>query len=79
VGNPPPGTIVDTDCVHPSWYDFYVVSQSVKQGFFSVFHCFYGKGTASPTHYHVVYDTTELQQEHMQKLTYKLTHLYYNW
>jgi len=67
LGNPPPGTVVDTDCVHPTWYDFYVVSQSVKQG------------TASPTHYHVVYDTTELQQEHVQKLTYKLTHLYYNW
>jgi len=65
--NPPPGTIVDTDCVHKDWYDFYVISQSVRQG------------TVSPTHYHIVYDTSELQPDHVQKLTYKLCHLYYNW
>ena len=33
--NPPPGTVVDTDCVHKDWYDFYVVSQSVRQGNFN--------------------------------------------
>jgi len=65
--NPATGTIVDTDCVHKDWYDFYVISQSVRQG------------TVSPTHYHIVYDTSELQPDHVQKLTYKLCHLYYNW
>jgi len=30
--NPPPGTVVDSGCVHKDWYDFFLVSQSVKQG-----------------------------------------------
>ncbi len=30
--NPPPGTVVDTDCVHKNWYDFFLVSQSVRHG-----------------------------------------------
>ena len=48
-------------------YDFFLVSQSVKQG------------TVNPTSYNVVRDTSGLKPEHLQKLTYKLTHLYYNW
>uniref|UniRef100_H2YJ64 Piwi-like protein 1 n=1 Tax=Ciona savignyi TaxID=51511 RepID=H2YJ64_CIOSA len=48
-------------------YDFFVVSQSVREG------------TVSPTHYNVVYDTSTLKPDHMQRLTYKLCHLYYNW
>jgi aubergine-like protein len=65
--NPPPGTVVDTEVTRPEWYDFFLVSQSVRQG------------TVAPTHYNVVYDTTGLKVDHMQKLAYKLTHLYYNW
>lgn len=65
--NPPPGTIVDTGCVHHSWYDFFLVSQSVTQG------------TVTPTHYHILEDTTGLQPDHIQMLTYKMCHLYYNW
>lgn len=30
--NPAPGTVVDTECVHKDWYDFFLVSQSVRQG-----------------------------------------------
>ena len=48
-------------------YDFFLVSQSVRQG------------TVNPTSYNVVEDTSGLKPEHLQKLTYKLTHLYYNW
>ena len=48
-------------------YDFFLVSQSVRQG------------TVNPTSYNVVMDTSGLKPEHLQKLTYKLTHLYYNW
>ena len=33
----------------------------------------------NPTSYNVVKDTSGLKPEHLQKLTYKLTHLYYNW
>ncbi|KAK3581959.1 hypothetical protein CHS0354_023428 [Potamilus streckersoni] len=65
--NPPPGTVIDTVVTKAEWYDFFLVSQSVKQG------------TLSPTHYNVIKDTTNLTPDHMQKLTYKLCHLYYNW
>jgi aubergine-like protein len=66
-GNPLPGTVVDTEVTRLEWYDFFLVSQSVRQG------------TVAPTHYNVIFDTTGLKVEHMQKLAYKLTHLYYNW
>ena len=48
-------------------YDFFIVSQSVRQG------------TVNPTSYNVVKDTSGLRPDHIQSLTYKLTHLYYNW
>ncbi|XP_075705350.1 piwi-like protein 1 [Rhinoderma darwinii] len=65
--NPPPGTIVDTEVTRPEWYDFFIISQSVRQG------------TVSPTHYNVVYDSGGLKPDHMQRLTYKMCHQYYNW
>lgn len=67
VSNPPPGTVVDTDVTRPEWYDFYIVSQAVREG------------SVAPTHYNVVYDTSGLKPDHMQRLTYKLCHMYYNW
>ncbi|GAB6033435.1 Piwi-like protein 1 [Chamberlinius hualienensis] len=65
--NPLPGTVVDDVITRPEWYDFFLVSQSVRQG------------TVAPTHYNVLYDTTNFKPNIMQRLTYKLTHLYYNW
>ena len=50
-----------------SRYDFFLVSQSVRQG------------TVTPTHYNVIFDQTGLKPDHIQRLTYKLCHLYYNW
>ncbi|XP_012590312.1 PREDICTED: piwi-like protein 4 [Condylura cristata] len=67
VQNPPLGTIVDTEATRPDWYDFYLVSQQA---------C---RGTVSPTHYNVLYDDNGLKPDHMQRLTFKLCHLYYNW
>ncbi|XP_068162691.1 piwi-like protein 1 [Antennarius striatus] len=67
VMNPPPGTVVDTEVTRPEWYDFYIVSQAVRMG------------SVSPTHYNVVYDSSGLKPDYMQRLTYKLCHLYYNW
>uniref|UniRef100_A0AAQ6IJ82 Piwi-like 1 n=1 Tax=Anabas testudineus TaxID=64144 RepID=A0AAQ6IJ82_ANATE len=67
VSNPPPGTVVDSEVTRPEWYDFYIVSQAVRTG------------SVSPTHYNVVYDTSGLKPDHMQRLTYKLCHMYYNW
>uniref|UniRef100_A0A146KN09 Piwi-like protein 1 n=1 Tax=Lygus hesperus TaxID=30085 RepID=A0A146KN09_LYGHE len=65
--NPPPGTVVDDVITMPDRYDFYLVSQSVRQG------------TVSPTYYNVIYDTVGLAPDLLQRLTYKLTHMYYNW
>ena len=65
--NPPSGTIVDDVVTLPERYDFFLVSQSVRQG------------TVNPTSYNVIKDTSGLKPNHLQKLTYKLTHLYYNW
>ncbi|XP_066267704.1 piwi-like protein 1 [Branchiostoma lanceolatum] len=65
--NPMPGTVVDTEVTKPQWYDFFLVSGSVRQG------------TVTPCHYNVVSDTSGLNPDHMQRLTYKLCHLYYNW
>ncbi|XP_029847819.1 piwi-like protein 1 [Ixodes scapularis] len=65
--NPLPGTVIDTNVTRPERYDFYLVSQSVRQG------------TVAPTHFNVIHDTTTLKPEHMQRLSYKLTHLYFNW
>lgn len=67
VTNPLPGTVVDTEATRPEWYDFFLVSQSVRQG------------TVSPTHYNVIHDSLGLKADHLQRLTYKLCHLYYNW
>lgn len=76
--NPPPGTVVDSHCVHKYWYDFFLVSQSVKQGM-RFYNFIYRIGTVTPTHYHVVYDTSNLNPLYIQLLTYKMCHLYYNW
>lgn len=48
-------------------YDFFLVSQHVRQG------------TVTPTHYQVIEDTLRLPPDIMQRLTFKLTHMYYNW
>ncbi|KAL9925541.1 protein aubergine-like [Glossina fuscipes fuscipes] len=65
--NPVPGTVVDDVITLPERYDFFLVSQSVRQG------------TVSPTSYNVILDTMGLPADKIQILTYKMTHLYYNW
>jgi len=65
--NPHSGTIVDDVVTLNERYDFFLVSQSVRQG------------TVNPTNYNVIRETTGLSPTQMQALTYKLTHLYYNW
>merc|ERR1719411_2302456 len=65
--NPPSGSIFDDVVTLPERYDFFVVSQSVRQG------------TANPTSYNVIEDNSGWTPNHLQQLTYKLSHLYYNW
>ncbi|CAI6359066.1 unnamed protein product [Macrosiphum euphorbiae] len=67
IENPRPGTVIDTVVTDPTKYDFYLVSQNVRQG------------TVSPTHYQVIEDTLGFPPDIMQRLTFKLTHMYYNW
>ena len=62
-----PGTVADDCITSPDRYDFFLVSQSVRQG------------TVSPTSYNVIDDSTGLDADKMQRLAYKMTHIYYNW
>ncbi len=37
------------------------------------------QGTVNPTSYNIIYDKSGLKPDHLQMLTYKLCHLYFNW
>lgn len=87
--NPISGTVVDDVITLPERYDFFLISQNVRQG------------TVAPTSYNVVHDTFGLAPgtielmpflilvlfidlfipllDKMQILTYKMCHMYYNW
>lgn len=65
--NPPPGTVCDTVLTKKIWYDFFLVSQMVRQG------------TVTPIHINIIHDTFALAVDKVQELTFRLTHLYYNW
>jgi len=72
--NPPAGTVVDTGVVSApggsvlnTEFEFFLVAQNTR------------KGTVSPTHYHVLKDTTGLSADQIQIWTFKLCHLYYNY
>jgi aubergine-like protein len=65
--NPPCGTIIDTGVTRAEWLDFYLISQHVTHG------------TVNPTHFNIIHDNINLSTDHYQRLTYKLTHMYYNW
>lgn len=65
--NPPPGTVVDDVITDPSKYDFLIVAQQV------------GQGTVTPTAYNIIEDSSGLEVDKIQRLTYKLCHMYFNW
>jgi aubergine-like protein len=65
--NPPSGSIIDDVVTLPERYDFFLISQSVRQG------------TVNPTSYNVIEDSSKWPAKNLQSLTYKLTHLYFNW
>lgn len=37
------------------------------------------RGTVTPTLYNVISDNVELDPDKLQRLTYKMTHMYFNW
>merc|ERR1719370_860019 len=47
--------------------DFFLIPQAVSQG------------TVTPTHFVVIKESKALPTDAIQRLAYKLTHLYYNW
>lgn len=65
--NPLPGTIIDHTVTRKFLVDFFLISQSVRQG------------TVSPSHYIVLEDENKFSADILQRLTYKLCFLYYNW
>lgn len=65
--NPKPGTVVDRVITLPERNDFFLVSQHV------------GQGTVTPTAYNVIHNNSGLNKDKLEILTYKFTHLYYNW
>ncbi|KAH8411141.1 hypothetical protein KR222_004826 [Zaprionus bogoriensis] len=65
--NPLPGTVVDKHVTRLQMYDFFLVPQIVRQG------------TVSPTHFIILKDDANYGPDIIQKLSYKLCFLYYNW
>ncbi|GFQ05616.1 protein argonaute 2 [Phtheirospermum japonicum] len=63
-GNVPPGTVVDTDIVHPRDFDFYLFSH------------YGGLGTSKPTHYYVLWDENGFSSDELQKLIYDMCFTY---
>ncbi|XP_004707651.1 piwi-like protein 2 [Echinops telfairi] len=64
---PAPGTVVDHTITSCEWVDFYLLAHHVRQG------------CGIPTHYVCVLNTANLSPDHMQRLTFKLCHMYWNW
>lgn len=66
-GNPKSGTVVDGIVTRSYRFDFYIVSQSVREG------------TVAPTYYDVIHHQCSLPPDAMQQMTYMLCHMYFNW
>lgn len=64
--NPITGTVVDDVITSPIKYDFFIVSQKVRQG------------TITPTSYSIIFDNLGLDADKIQRMSYKLTHMYFN-
>ena len=60
------GTLITSE-ITTRKYDFYLISQKITQG------------VAIPTHYHVLYDSSNLEPEKLYLLTYRLCFLDFNW
>ncbi|XP_076050317.1 protein argonaute-2-like [Oratosquilla oratoria] len=62
--NIPPGTTVDKSITHPFERDFFLCSH---QGI---------RGTSKPSHYHVLWDDSDMNADQIQQMTYAMCHLY---
>ncbi|XP_057268584.1 piwi-like protein 2 [Pezoporus wallicus] len=64
---PPPGTVLDHTVTSSQWQDFFLLAHHSRQG------------CSIPTRYVCLLNTASLSPEHIQRLTFKLCHLYWNW
>ncbi|KAG8574131.1 hypothetical protein GDO81_009061 [Engystomops pustulosus] len=64
---PAPGTVLDHTVTSRDWVDFFLLSHHARQG------------CGIPTHYVCVMNTPNLSPDHLQRLTFKLCHIYWNW
>lgn len=67
LNNPREGTVVDTQLVTPESFEFYLQPQWVNQG------------TATPTHFHVIYNSIDIPLEILEQITYRQCYYYWNW
>ncbi|NWI91358.1 PIWL2 protein, partial [Pitta sordida] len=63
----PPGTVLDHTITSSDWQDFFLLAHHSWQG------------CSIPTRYICMCNTANLSPEHLQRLTFKLCHLYWNW
>ncbi|NXG14899.1 PIWL2 protein, partial [Grallaria varia] len=64
---PPPGTVLDHTITSTGLEDFFLLAHHSRQG------------CSIPTRYICVWNTANLSPEHLQRLTFKLCHMYWNW
>ena len=65
-GNAQSGTVVARDVVS-NYFDFFLVAQEVTMG------------TATPTHYNVIFNSTDFSEDMFYDFTYRQCYNYYNW
>lgn len=65
--NPKSGCVVDHTITRRSLYDFFLIPRDVRYG------------TVSPTHLVVLMDEFNFKPDILQRLSYKLCFMYYNW
>ncbi|XP_068030550.1 piwi-like protein 2 isoform X1 [Anomalospiza imberbis] len=65
--SPPLGTVIDHSVTSSGWQDFFLLAHHSRQG------------CSVPTRYICMWNTANLSPEHLQRLTFKLCHLYWNW
>lgn len=63
-GNCPSGTVIDSDIVHPTEFDFYLQSHGGLLG------------TSRPAHYSVLYDENNFTADSLQQLSFALCHVF---
>ncbi|XP_036252442.1 piwi-like protein 2 [Molothrus ater] len=65
--SPPLGTVIDHGVTSSGREDFFLLAHHSRQG------------CSVPTRYICMWNTANLSSEHLQRLTFKLCHLYWNW